>query len=82
MPITIAAVCDRCFSELAPGAPVPAGYGYQTIGFDRPEETWGELVAFLVSLGWRVHLGPDARARVVLCPRHAEDDAKETAPCA
>lgn len=71
----MAAVCDQCLAE--PGRIGRGDGGALDVAFDRLEETWGDLVAWLRKAGWRIDLDARHQAVRVLCPSHAHAEARQ-----
>lgn len=78
MGIRMAAVCDQCLAE--PGRRAINGEGALDVAFDRTDETWGDLVAWLREAGWRIDLDAQHQAVRVLCPSHAHAEARQDPP--
>lgn len=63
MPLYMNFVCDVC--------PKHSRDSLQPVFFDHPDETYGSLLDFMRSNGWKVETGDDHRVTHVECPKHS-----------
>lgn len=46
------------------------------LNFDSLEETWGDMVAFAQSHGWKFEGGPKQAEMKCWCPKHADEASR------